>query len=163
MFITPCVSRDTCHMSRVTCQVSGVTCQVSHVTSNSQTVRARELTFLGKVHLLPRVTCNMSHVTCHMSQSGEAIRWRVCYQRGRPRLVDTTYYTFYLQSPYTEVKIWRKTGNILRKIWKKYNSAEFQNLPFPNLVHSSTQYAKQQSLGSLADPAKPGAALQIQL
>jgi hypothetical protein len=39
--------------------------------------------------------CHMSHVTCHMShvvffgQSGEAYRWRVCYQRGGPpRLVS---------------------------------------------------------------------------
>ena len=40
--------------------------------------------------------CHMSRVTCHMSQfffyfffgqSGEAYRWRVCYQRGLPRLV----------------------------------------------------------------------------
>ena len=47
-----------------------------------------------------RVTCHMSHVTCHVShvtchmylkkkigQSGEAYRWRVCNQRGLPRLV----------------------------------------------------------------------------
>ena len=43
-----------------------------------------------------RVTCHMSHVTCHMphsfffffsGQSAEACRWRVCYQRGLPRLV----------------------------------------------------------------------------
>ena len=43
------------------------------------------------------VTCHISHVTCHMSQSffflflfgqsGEAYRWRVCYQGGLPRLV----------------------------------------------------------------------------
>ena len=40
--------------------------------------------------------CHMSHVTFHMShvaffffgQSGEAYRWRVCYQRGLPRLVS---------------------------------------------------------------------------
>ena len=32
---------------------------------------------------------DMSHVTCHMSQSSEAYRWRVCYQRGLPRLVYT--------------------------------------------------------------------------
>ena len=43
--------------------------------------------------------CHMSCVTCHMShitkyiyiffigKSVEAIWWRVCYQRGRPRLV----------------------------------------------------------------------------
>ena len=40
-----------------------------------------------------RVTCNMSHVTCpffsssFFLQSGEAYRWRVCYQRSLPRLV----------------------------------------------------------------------------
>ena len=39
--------------------------------------------------------CHLSRVTCHMSllfsfffgQSGGAYRWRVCYQRGLPRLV----------------------------------------------------------------------------
>ena len=63
-----------CHMSHVTCHMSGVRCQVS------------------------RVTCHVSHVMCHMyfflllfffSQSGEAYRLRVCYQRGLPRLVFT--------------------------------------------------------------------------
>ena len=47
------------------------------------------------------VTCHVSCVTCHMShviffffyvkkigQSGGASRWRVCYQRGLPRLVS---------------------------------------------------------------------------
>ena len=74
MFVTPCVSHDTCHLLHVTYQVSGVTCQVSHVNSNSQTVKARELTIWVKVHLLPPVTClmscvtyNMSHVTFHVS------------------------------------------------------------------------------------------------
>ena len=50
-------------------------------------------------HKKSHVTCRMSRVTCHMShvicllflllfgQSGEAYRWRVCYQRGLPRLV----------------------------------------------------------------------------
>ena len=43
------------------------------------------------------VTCHVSHVTCHMSQfyliffffgqSGEDYWWRVCNQRGLPRLV----------------------------------------------------------------------------
>ena len=57
---------------------------------------------------MSRVTCHVSPVTCHMShvnfffyikktqkkipsekigQSGGASRWRVCYQRGLPRLV----------------------------------------------------------------------------
>ena len=34
--------------------------------------------------------CHMSRVTCHIfffGQSGEAYWWRVCYQRGLPRLV----------------------------------------------------------------------------
>ena len=44
-----------------------------------------------------RVMCQVAHVRCHMShlffyffiffQSGGAIRWRVCYQWGLPRLV----------------------------------------------------------------------------
>ena len=39
------------------------------------------------------VKCHMSCVTCHMSffsfffQSGQASQWKVCYQRGLPRLV----------------------------------------------------------------------------
>ena len=42
---------------------------------------------------MSRVMCHMSHVTCHLfiylffGQTGEAYRWRVCYQRGLPRLV----------------------------------------------------------------------------
>ena len=72
MVTSPNVSHVRCHMSRVTCHMS-------------------------------RVTCHMSRVTCHMEfflifflifflfflfgQSGEVYRWRVCYQRGLPRLV----------------------------------------------------------------------------
>ena len=45
-------------------------------------------------HVL-RVTCHVSHVTIFFlfiiifffGQFGEAYRWRVCYQRGLPRLV----------------------------------------------------------------------------
>ena len=75
-----------CHVSHVSCHVSGVICQVSHVTSNSQTVRARELKFWEKVHLLhplSPVTCHMSHVkcqtlhvTCQMSHVIFFKRWR---------------------------------------------------------------------------------------
>ena len=52
---------------------------------------------------VPSVACHMSHITCHMSQfflfflcvffffffgqSGEANRWRVCFQLGLPRQV----------------------------------------------------------------------------
>ena len=51
------------------------------------------------------VTCHVSHVTCHMAcvtchffffrQSGESYRWRVCYQRGLPRLVFINIYISY--------------------------------------------------------------------
>ena len=64
-----CSPPQTCHVSHVTCHVSHVMCHMS------------------------RVTCHVSHVTCHFfspfffGQSGEAYRWRVCYQRGLPRLV----------------------------------------------------------------------------
>ena len=50
----------------VTCHVSCFTCHMSHV------------------------MCHVSRVTCHIFffwQSGEAYRWRVCYQRGLPCLV----------------------------------------------------------------------------
>ena len=33
----------------------------------SQTVKARELTLLEKVHLPPHIKCKLTHVTCHMS------------------------------------------------------------------------------------------------
>ena len=59
----------------------------------------------SEVHSAPpqHVTCHVSHVMCHMShvachvsiylfiyffgQKGGAYCWRVCYQRGLPRLV----------------------------------------------------------------------------
>ena len=64
------MSNTTCHVSYVRCHVSDVVCHVSHV------------------------TCHMSHVTIiyifiYFGQSGEVYRWRVCYQRGLPRLVIT--------------------------------------------------------------------------
>ena len=72
-----CSPPQMCHMSHVTCHISCVMCHVSCVTFH-----------------VSRVICHMSHVTCHIfyfifffGQSGEAYRWRVCYQRGLPRLV----------------------------------------------------------------------------
>ena len=59
------MSRVTCHVSRVTCQVSGVRWQVSFV---------RWCVLFCLFLIL---------------QSGGASRWRVCYQRGLPRLVFT--------------------------------------------------------------------------
>ena len=62
---------------------------------------------------MSRVTCHVSRVTCHMllvtcnffcfflfGQSGEAYRWRVCYQRGLPRLV------FSFHRDFTTAEIW---------------------------------------------------------
>ena len=60
----PCV---TCHVSHVRCHVSGVRCHVSCVTCII-------IIFFGK--------------------SGGASRWRVCYQRGPPRLVLYVLYYF---------------------------------------------------------------------
>ena len=54
-----CSPPPTCHVSRVTCHVSCVTCHVSHVI----------------------------FFCLFFGQSGEAYRWRVCYQRGLLRLV----------------------------------------------------------------------------
>ena len=56
----------TCHVSHVMCHMSGVTWLVSNVTSSSQALRARELKFGKKVHLLPPVICHMSCVMCVM-------------------------------------------------------------------------------------------------
>ena len=57
----------TFHVSHITCHKSGVRCQVSGV------------------------RCQISGVRCHMSnfflQSAGVSQWRVCYQRGLPRLV----------------------------------------------------------------------------
>ena len=55
------MSRVTCHMSCVTCNVSCVTCQVSNV-----------IIFFFIV----------------FGKSGEVYRWKVCNQRGLPRLVS---------------------------------------------------------------------------
>ena len=52
-------------MSHFRCHVSRVTCHLS------------------------RVKCCVSNVTFFFWQSGEAYRWRVCYQRGLPRLAVT--------------------------------------------------------------------------
>ena len=59
MFILQNVSHVTCHMSCVVCHVSHITCHMSCVTYHK---------FFSR-------------------ESGEAYRWRVCYQPGQTRLV----------------------------------------------------------------------------
>ena len=54
-----------CHITNVTCQMPGVRCLMSGVTSNLQTVRARQLKFWEKVHLLSPVSCHLGHMTCN--------------------------------------------------------------------------------------------------
>ena len=69
-----------CHVSRVMCHMSRVIC-----------------------HIL-NVTCHMSHVNFFFLQSGEAYCWRVCFQRGLPRLVQeqsAKKKRFYIQKWYT--------------------------------------------------------------
>ena len=64
MFIPIYVSCVTCHVSHVTCHVSCVTCHLYHV------------------------TCHFFSITKKIGQCGGASRWKVCYQRGLPRLVQ---------------------------------------------------------------------------
>ena len=49
---------------------------------------------------MSRFTCHVSHVLFFSGHSCEACRWRVCYQRGLPRLVlkDKQYNSFQKQS-----------------------------------------------------------------
>ena len=82
MFTPPNMSRVTCHVSCVTtCHVSCVTCHMSHVIFIF-------IFFLG--------------------QSGEVYRWRVCYQRGLPRLVSPYYYLIADGSSISELTYFRK-------------------------------------------------------
>ena len=102
-------------MSRVTCHVSHVMCHVSHVTCH-----------------VSRVTCHVSHVIylfifyLFFGQSGEAYRWRVCYQRGLPRLVftHTAYYNYLVLQTLTEYIIQAFNNHFsiscnVKRLWKK--------------------------------------------
>ena len=97
------------HVSHVTCQVPCSTCHMSyarvryHISNYYyETVKELESWNLGRMFTLSRVshiTYHVTHITCHMAcvtchfifffsgQSGGASWWRVCYQRGLPRLV----------------------------------------------------------------------------
>ena len=88
---------------------------------------------------MSRVTCHVSCVMCHMShvtifsssffgQRGEAYRWRVCYQRGLPRLV---FYSFDIEEHYYKVfsrrKIAKTTNCHFNVISKLHNFALSRN------------------------------------
>ena len=65
-----------CHVSCVTCLVSSVTSHLSHVMCHLSHV----IFFVGPIGLF-------EIWRSAIGQSGGAVRWRVCYQRGLPRLV----------------------------------------------------------------------------
>ena len=71
----------TCHVSCVTCHMSRVRCHKSHVT------RHNNFFFFG--------------------QSGESYWWRVCYQRGLPRLVSL--YTWFLYKLHYMITVYQST------------------------------------------------------
>ena len=65
----------TCHLSRVTCHLSHVTCHLSHV-------KKKKITFF----LFKKIYISIYTLT-KIGKIGGASWWRVCYQRGLPRLV----------------------------------------------------------------------------
>ena len=70
MFTPPNMSHVMCQVSPVTCHLSPVTCHLSHVKKTLFHIKKKKKYSVTKV-----------------GQSGGASRWRVCYQRGLPRLV----------------------------------------------------------------------------
>ena len=66
-----------CHMAHVTCHVSYIICHVSHVMCRVSLVMCH----------VSCVTCNYYYYIFFFLQIGGASQWRVCYQRGLPRLV----------------------------------------------------------------------------
>ena len=72
MFMRHYVSHVTCHVSPVTCHLSHVTCHLSHV----KIIKKKKKLYKKNI---PR----------KIRQIGGASWWRVCYQRGLPRLVLT--------------------------------------------------------------------------
>ena len=76
-----------CHMSHVTCHVSPVTCHLSH-----------DFNFCFYLFMF------LKYPSEKMEKSDGASRWRVCYQRGLPRLVfvhedQLLYYPLINQQP----------------------------------------------------------------
>ena len=81
-----------CHLSCVMCYVSCVMCHVPYVMRHASCAMCHVSYVMCHVSC---VMCHMSCVTCHLShitssffgQRVGASQWRVCYQRGLPRLV----------------------------------------------------------------------------
>ena len=86
----------TCHVSHVTCHLSTVTCHMSHVKKKL-------------LHVLIYLYIYIYFFNVKkIGQSGGASRWRVCYQRGLPRLV---YYRLQYQL-YVCLNVGHTVGNI---------------------------------------------------
>ena len=81
-----CSPPQTCHMSCVTCHMSRVTCHVSPVTCHLSPVTCKKIIFqhFNSLFLIFKFFLRKQKI----GQSGGASRWRVCYQRGLPRLVS---------------------------------------------------------------------------
>ena len=100
---------------------------------------------------LSHVTCDISHVTCHVSLfffffglSGEAYRWRVCYQRGLPRLVSCITQNLVVSVLYYNLPFFSnvETQVVMDGLFWYYNNSS----PWPNTNLSRTR-------GSCVDPA----------
>ena len=77
------MSRLMCQMSRVTCHVSHLTCHVSHVMCNFFLLYFfKTFLFLFFFSFLLFFSFFLLFFFQFFGQSSEAIRWRVCYQRG---------------------------------------------------------------------------------
>ena len=135
MFTPPNMSYVMCHVSRVTCHVSHVTCHMSHVTCHLSHVKIFVLTFFIII-ITRNIYILFFNPLKKNLQSGGASRWRVCYQRGLPRLVC---YAFHICS----IEL-LKLCLIILKIsllsCSKKHRKNRKTLPFKNLF--GCQYVK---------------------
>ena len=76
-----CSSNTICHVSHVICHVSRVMCHLSRVTYHMSLF----FTIKKKINKIKKLHFFVIHKK--IEQSGGASWWRVCYQRGLPRLV----------------------------------------------------------------------------
>ena len=106
--VTYHLSPVTCHLSPVTCHLSPVTCHLTHVTCHQLRMEIGHNSWICNMYSNPfycsrdkyykytlQNACHTSHVITiiiifivNNGQSGEAIWWRVCYQRGLSHIVS---------------------------------------------------------------------------
>ena len=73
-----------CPVSRITCHVSCVTCHMSHIKKQDKIFGIKNINN-KKIYF----------IFGQSGQSGGAIRWRVCYQRGLLRLVLNIFFSIF--------------------------------------------------------------------